>query len=58
MGTKNAIEMEKFFSDIDIPKLSKNQVKLCEEDLTEKDLYNLLKSIQSDKSPGNDELAK
>ena len=39
-------------------KLSENQVKLCEEDLTEKDLYNSLKSMQSDKSPSNDGLAK
>ena len=55
---KTEIEMEKFFSDVDIPKLSENQVKLCEENLTEKDLYNSLKSMQSDKSPGNDGLTK
>ena len=28
---KTKIEMEKFFSDVDISKLSENQVKLCEE---------------------------
>ena len=50
--------MEKFFSDVDIPKLSENQVKLCEENLTEKDLHNSLKSMQSDKSKGNDGLTK
>ena len=50
--------MGNFFSDVDIPKLSENQVKLCEENLTEKDLYNSLKSMQSDKSPGNDGLTK
>ena len=50
--------MENFFSDVNIPKLSENQVKLCEENLTEKDLYNSLKSMQSDKSPGNDGLTK
>ena len=55
---KTEIEMEHFFSDVDIPKLSENQVKLCEENLTEKDLYNSLKSMQSDKSPGNDGLTK
>ena len=55
---KTKIEMEKFFSDVDIPKLSENQVKLCEENLTEKDLYKSLKSMQSDKSPGNDGLTK
>ena len=50
--------MENFFSDVDIPKLSENQVKLCEETLTEKNLYNSLKSMQSDKSQGNDGLNK
>ena len=55
---KTAIEMETFFSGVDIPKLSKNQSKLCEENVTEKDLYNSLKSMQSDKSPGNDGSAK
>ena len=50
--------METFFSGVDIPKLSKNQSKLCEENVTEKDLYNSLKSMQSDKSPGNDGSAK
>ena len=55
---KTAIEMETFFSGVDIPKLSKNQSKLCAENVTEKDLYNSLKSMQSDKSPGNDGSAK
>ena len=39
------IEMERFFSEVDIPKPSENQAKLCEEILTEKDLYNYLKSM-------------
>ena len=43
---KTAIEMGKFFSDADIPKLSETQAKLCEEGLNEKDLYNSLKSLQ------------
>ena len=55
---KTAIELETFFSGVDIPKLSKNQSKLCAENVTEKDLYNSLKSMQSDKSPGNDGSAK
>ena len=41
-----------------IPKLSEDKAKLCEEDLTEKDLCDSLKSIQNDKSPGNDRLIK
>ena len=55
---KIAIELETFFSGVDIPKLSKNQSKLCAENVTEKDLYNSLKSMQSDKSPGNNGSAK
>ena len=55
---KTEIEMENFFSDVDIPKFSGNQVKLCEENLTEKDLHNSLKITRSDKSPGNDGLTK
>ena len=35
---KTKTEMENFFSDVDIPKLSENQVTLCEENLTEEDL--------------------
>ena len=50
--------MEIFFSDVDIPKLFENQAKLHEENYTEKDLYNSLKSMQSEKSPGNDGLTK
>ena len=50
--------MEIVFSDVYIPKLSENQIKLCKDNLTAKDLYNSLKSMQSDKSPGNDGLTK
>ena len=50
--------MEIVFSDVYIPKLSENQIKLCKDNLTAKDLYNSLKSTQSDKSPGNDGLTK
>ena len=55
--------MEKTFSNVDIPKLSKipklpNQVKLCTENVTEKVSQNFLKSMQSGKSPGNHELIK
>ena len=50
--------METFFSDVDVRKLSENQAKHFGENLTEKDLYNSLKSMQNDKSPGNDGLTK
>ena len=51
-------EIKSFLSHINIPKLSEDKRKLCEEDLTEKDLCDSLKSMQNDKSPGNDELTK
>ena len=42
--------MEKLFDDVvDIPKLSENQAKLCEKDFIEKNLYNSLKTIESNK---------
>ena len=55
--------MEKTFSNVDIPKLSKipklpNQVKLCTENVTEKVSQSFLKSMQSGKFPGNHELIK
>ena len=42
------MEMEKIFMYVDISKLSKNQAKLCEEELIEKDLYKSLKSMQNE----------
>ena len=55
---KTMAEIKDFLNVIDVPKLSEDQVKLCEEDLTEKDLYKSLRSMQNDKSPGNDGLTK
>ena len=55
---KTTAEIKTFLNVIDVPKLSEDQVKLCEEDLTEKDLYKSLRSMQNDKSPGNDGLTK
>ena len=55
---KTTVEIKVFLNVIDVPKLSEDQVKLCEEDLTEKDLYKSLRSMQNDKSPGNDGLTK
>ena len=55
---KTTAEIKDFLNVIDVSKLSEDQVKLCEEELTEKDLYNSLRSMQNDKSPGNDDLTK
>ena len=56
-GTQNCDRNGKFFSEIDIAKLSENQRKLCEEYLTDKDFYNSLKSMQNE-FPGKDGLTK
>ena len=40
---KPTTEIKHFLNAIDVPKLSEDQIKLCEEDLTEKDLYKSLK---------------
>ena len=55
---KNANKKKDFLNFIGVRKLSEDQIKLCEEDLTKKDLYKSLKSMQNDKSPGNDGLTK
>ena len=39
MEQKTKIEMENLFSDVGIPKISENQAKLWEENLTKKDLH-------------------
>ena len=55
---KTTAEIKDFLNVIDVPKLSEDQVKLCEEDLTKKDLYKSLRSMQNDKSSGKDGLTK
>ena len=55
---KTAAETKSFLRHLNIPKLSEDKSKPCEEDLAEKDLYDSLKSMQNDKSPGNDGLTK
>ena len=55
---KTAAEIKKMLRHLNIPKLPEDKSKICEENLTEKDLYDSLKSIQNDKSPGNDGLTK
>ena len=47
-----------FLNTLDIPKLSADQIILCDIELTEKDLYDSMKSMKNDKSPGNDGLTK
>ena len=51
---KTAAEIKNYPRHLNIPKLPEDKSKLCEEDLTEKGLYDSLRSMQNDKSPGND----
>ena len=55
---KKKIEIEKFLCDITTPSLNKDQINLCKKDLSEPDLYNAMKNMQNNKSPGNDGLTK
>ena len=50
--------MKNFLRHLNIPNLPKDKSKLCEEDLTEKGLYDSLKSMQNGKSLGNNGLTK
>ena len=49
-------DINHFLNILDIPKLSTDQIILCDIELTEKDLYDSMKSIENDKYPGNDGL--
>ena len=50
--------MKDFLNAIDVARLFEDQVKLCKEDLTERDLYKSLKSMQNHKYPSKDGLIK
>ena len=54
----SADDFNHFLNTLDIPKLSTDQIILCDIELTEKDLYDSMKSMKNDKSPGNDGLTK
>ena len=53
---KTVAEIKSFLSHINIPKLSEDSAKLCEENLTKKDLQDSLKCIHNNRSPGNNGL--
>ena len=55
---KITVEIKDFLNTTDVPKLSEDQLELCEEDLTERDLRKSLRSMQNDKSPGSNGLTK
>ena len=51
-------KVKSFISHTNIPKLCEDKANFCEEDLIENDLYDSLKSMENDKSPGNEGLTK
>ena len=55
---KNVSEIKKFLCGITTPSLNNQQINLFEKDLSETDLYNAMKNMQNNKSPGNDGLTK
>ena len=55
---KNVSEIENFLCGIATPSLNNGQINLCKKDLSETDLYNAMKNMQNNKSPGNDGLTK
>ena len=50
--------MSHFLNILETPKLPADELILCNIELTEKDLNDFMKSMQNDKSPGNDVLTK
>ena len=45
---KATAKIKDFLNAIDVPKLSEDQIKLCEEDLNQKKLWKSLRSMQND----------
>ena len=51
-------DINHFLNTLDIPMPSEDQIIICDIELTEKDLYDSMKSMENDKSPRNDGLTK
>ena len=54
----NSESLNNFLNDISIPSLSETEKQICEEELTEKDIYETMISFANIKSPGNDRFTK
>ena len=50
----NAGTFPKFFQNVNTPKLTEEQKQFCESELTEKEVFDTLKSFSKNKSPGLD----
>ena len=51
-------DCESFLNKVFVPKLNYEHARICEGDLNELELLKALKSMQNNKSPGNDRLTK
>ena len=51
-------DCESFLNEVFVPKLNYEDARICEGDLNELELLKALKSMQTNKSPGNDGLTK
>ena len=54
----NIESLNNFLNDLSIPSLSETQKQICEEELTEKDIYESMIGFDNNKSPGNNGLTK
>ena len=56
--SKPPSQINDFLDKVQLPKLNITEINECDNELSEKELYISLMSIQKNKSPGNDELTK
>lgn len=57
-SVKTSSDYNSFLDQLALPKINLELKNLCESDLSENELYNSMKSMQENKSPGNDGLSK
>ena len=57
MNVSNAL-IQDYLNPIEIPKLTKEQSRKCEGEITEEDFLKALKKMPKNKSPGNDGITK
>ena len=55
---KDSADISHFLNTLEIPKLSTDQIGPCDIELTERSLYDSMKSMENDKSSGNNGLTK
>ena len=55
---KTTNEILQFLEVIELPKISNDQLLICEKEISENDLFLSLKGMENNKSPGNDGFTK